>query len=317
MRERPTRRRFSQPYPAREALYWLFKNLAGPPRRVMPFAPLGPDVVLNPVEPRLSIAFVGDLLPTRHVHVSVDSAARAFLAGADWLVGNLEGPIVDGPVPWVFMGQAHDPDILGLLATLAPPERTVLLCANNHAADYGRAVHERSLALLQKAGIRSAGDRSRPTVELAPEVSVTAGTAWSNHPQDFLAPLPSTPPRSGGLRILAPHWGYELETVPRPAQIVQGERWLRHWDAVVGHHSHTPQPVVAREQRGIRRAIAYSLGNFTFAYDLPHHRRGRMLRMEAGRRADGSWAVGRLRWAPIVLRFAGRRRATVTLVSDS
>jgi hypothetical protein len=304
-------RRFAQPYPAREALLWIFKNLAGPPRQPIPFDPLGPDVVLNAITPRLTLAFLGDILPTRRVSFAVDPEVQAFVRGVDWLVGNLEGPVVSRRVPWVFMGQAHTPDILDLLETLAPPERTVLLCANNHAADYGPEIHQASRALLRRHGILCPGDRSQPTVGLTAPVALTAGTAWSNHEQEFLAPLPAAPPAHHGFRILCPHWGYELETVPRQCQITQGARWLREWDLIVGHHSHTPQPVTADAVGRQRRAIAYSLGNFTFGYDLPHHRRGLMLRVEVGPTPDGAWAVGRLQWIAIVLRFAHRRRATV------
>jgi hypothetical protein len=194
-------RRFAQPYPAGEALDWLVKNLAGPPRRPIPFTPVGLDVVLNPIVPALNVAFIGDILPVRHVTVNAAPEARAFMHGADWLVGNLEGPVVDGRVPWVFMGQPHTPAILDLLATLAPPERTVLLCAKNHAADYGRRVHERSLTFLHRHGILCAGDCAEPTVALTPEGGVTAGTAWSNHRQDFLAPLPAAPPSGFALAM--------------------------------------------------------------------------------------------------------------------
>jgi hypothetical protein len=308
---RPTR--FAQPYPAREALYWLVKNLTGPRRCHVPFAALARDVVLNPIVPRLTVAFVGDVLPTRHATISVAPEVQAFIRAADWLVANLEGPVVEGPVPWVFMGQPHTPAILDFLGALAPPERTVLLCANNHAADYGRRVHERSQAFLRRHGVLCAGDRSAATVSLTAEVAVTAGTAWSNQRQDFLAPLPAVPPAGPMFQVLSPHWGYELEAVPRRWQIHHGERWLQAWDAVIGHHSHTPQPITASLAGAIGRPIAYSLGNFTFAYDLAHHRHGRILSLEIGPATDGSWAVGRLRWAPIVLRFAARGRGTVVL----
>jgi hypothetical protein len=314
----PRRRcRFAQPYPPGEALFWIVKNLSGPLRRPIPFQPVGPDVVLNAIEPRLTLGFVGDIMPTRRVSVTVDGGVRRFLHEVDWLVGNLEGPIVHSRPPWVFMGQAHTPDILDLLGELAPPERMVLLCANNHAADYGREVHERSLAILRRHGILCPGDRSLPTVSLTPAVSLTAGTAWSNHEQDFVAPLPATPPCSGGFRILCPHWGYEIETVPRPSQVAQGERWLQAWDLVVGHHSHTPQPVATCAVGSTHRAIAYSLGNFTFGYDIGHHCRGVALRVEVGPMADGTWAVGRLRAVPTQLRFSSRTRATVVLAGHA
>jgi len=304
-------RRFSQPYSAREAIRWIVKNVTGPPRPRFSLVTVGPDVVLNPVVPALSVAFIGDVLPPRRVTIMVAPEVRAFIRSADWLVANLEGPVVDGPVPWVFMGQPHRPAILDLLGGLAPPERTVVLCANNHAADYGRRVHEKSLEFLRRHDILCAGDRTAPTVSLTPDVSVTAGTAWSNHRQEFLAPLPVVPPEGGRFRILSPHWGYELETVPRPVQVEQGERWLRTWDAVVGHHSHTPQPVTALRVGTLGRPMAYSLGNFTFAHDLAHHRRGRILRMEIGPTSRGAWGVGRMQWMSIRLRFDGGRRASV------
>jgi hypothetical protein len=267
--------------------------------------------VLNAVVPALSVAFIGDVLPPRRVTITVAPEIKAFIHSADWLVANLEGPVVDGSVPWVFMGQPHTPAILDLLGTLAPPTRTVVLCANNHAADYGQQVHEKSLEILRRHGLLCAGARTEPTVSLAPGVTVTAGTAWSNHPQEFLAPLPAVSREGDRFRILAPHWGYELETVPRAGQVEQGESWLRTWDAVVGHHSHTPQPISAPQVGSLRRPIAYSLGNFTFAHDLAHHRRGRILRMEIGPTPCGVWGVGRMQWMSVRLRFDGGRRARV------
>lgn len=303
---------FSQPYGLRDAAAWALHNVAGPSRRHGGLTPCVPrDTIANDIRPALTLSMIGDVLPLRGVAYRVSPGVRAFLAGADALIANFEGTIVEGRPPRVFMGQAHAPDVLDLMAGLFPPERTILCSANNHAADYGRDLFDRSRALLEARGFVTIGGADAPAAVIDGTVAVAAGTDWLNRPAPYIQRLDPGPPVPADVafRVLCPHWGHELEAFPRPAQVRRAHRQLARWDMVVGHHSHCPQPITL-ERDG--RLVAYSLGNFTFGYDLPHHLHGLALKVSLGPRADGTWAVGTVQWRPLAIRFT-RRRAIVEL----
>lgn len=64
------------------------------------------------------------------------------------------------------------------------------------------------------------------------------------------------------VNILFPHWGYELETYPRPEIVHLAKTYAREFDAILGHHPHTVQPFTTDRLRYGNRPIAYSLGDF-------------------------------------------------------
>jgi Bacterial capsule synthesis protein PGA_cap len=303
---------FSQPYGLRDAAAWVLHNVAGPSRR---YAELTDGVrsgtTANPIRQVLTLAFVGDVLPFRGVAFRVSEELREFLAGADVLIGNFEGTIVEGRPPRVFMGQAHSPQIIEFLTDLFPPERTVLTCANNHAPDYGRALFERSHELLTACGFRAIGGVDAPAALIDGVVALAAGTDWLNRPADYVQGLDPAPPvhADATFRVLCPHWGHELEAFPRPDQVQRANRLLERWDMIVGHHSHCPQPVSLRDGPRARQIVAYSLGNFTFGYNMRHHLHGLVLKVSVGPQWDGAWAAGRVEWRRISIRF--ERRAAV------
>lgn len=314
-RREPTRRWFSQPYPWPEALGWLAKNVFGPTRDHGDLtSSIGPEVRVDAITPNLTVAFVGDILPLAGRRFSVGEDVKAFFDGAALLVGNLEGTLIDGRPPRAFLGQAHTPATLDFLADLFPPDRTLLTCANNHAGEYGWAHFTRSQGMLEDRGFCVIGRADEPAVLLNGQVLIAAGTAWFNRPCAYVSRIDALGHCAGvdaAFRIVCPHWGYELEAYPRPAQIAQAHRLLGRWDAIVGHHSHWPQPVAFETSTAGRRLVAYSLGNFTFGLKLGKHLRGTILRLELGPRADGRWAVGRIQWRRTRIRLAGRRDAVV------
>jgi hypothetical protein len=167
------------------------------------------DSVRNRVTTQLSLGFVGDVLPLRKTVASLDPTVTDFFSGVDYLVANFEGTLVEGRAPWVFMAQPHDDTTLQVLRLLAAPERTVLLCANNHSLDYGFDAYCDSVRQLRARGYLVA-DYRQSCLSLNHAVSIAAGTAWSNQPSDRFAPLAAiaaAPPVASPFRILCPHWG--------------------------------------------------------------------------------------------------------------
>ena len=305
---------FSQPYGLGDAAAWLLHNVAGPSRRHAGLTSAVPSgTIANPIAPALTLVFVGDVLPFRGAAYRVSDALRAFLEGADYLVANFEGTIVEGGrsrLPRIFLGQVHSIEVIDFLADLFPPERTVLTCANNHAPDYGRELFDQSRVLLKARGFVTIGSVDDSAVLIDDVVTLAACTDWLNRPADFVQRLDPGPlvPAEAAFRVLCPHWGYELESFPRPAQVGRAKGLLEGWDMIVGHHSHCPQPVTLHDGGGpaAKQLVAYSLGNFTFGYNLRHHLHGVILKVSVGPLWDGRWAVGRVDWRPTAIRFAQR-----------
>ncbi len=312
---RPRTRYFSQPYSLREAAAWLAHNVLGPSsagRDLTSWIASGTEA--NPIRPELTLAFIGDILPLHGMRFRIADEVRSFVRDADLLVGNFEGTLVSGRPPRVFLGQAHDEDVLDLLAELAPPERTVLTCANNHAADYGWERFARSCERLEARGFTIAGRADRPAVTIAGKVVLASATAWSNRPCGYVARLADVrrdATAGAAFHILCPHWGYELRRYPDRRQILEARRLIAEWDMIVGHHSHCPQPVTLVSAAGARQLIAYSLGNFAFGLKLRHHRHGLVLKVRIGPGADGQWAAGTIEWVATEIGFAGGREASL------
>lgn len=305
------------PYGLRETLGVLGRMVTGP-RSANPAAveSLPEESRLNPVQPGARIAFVGDVMATsaallgrRHTlrrrlyPLEVGDGLVAAVAGCDALVANFEGVLSDRPR--FFVDQAHHPSILESLAKLFPPARTFLCLANNHAADFGRAAFDATVDALGRAGFVVFGTAARPAAEVAPGVTVVGGTAWSNRPCDFVARLDQSAgaARPGHANVLFPHWGFELEAFPRRDTVALAGRLAEQFEAIVGHHSHTPQPVSALAGADGRvRPVAYSLGNFCFGNAVAHYSSGLLLTLEVGKTGDGRWAAGELRWSPLQCR---------------
>jgi len=306
---------FSQPYPWREAAWWVAKNLFGPSRAHHGLAPaLDHDVRTEAITSQVAVGFLGDILPLGAREYVVGDDVKSFFANADLLVGNFEGTVIDGRPPSRFLGQAHTRATLDLLAELFPPERTILTCANNHAGEYGWERSARSQRMLEARGFRVLGRADEPAALVDGRVLIAAGTAWTNRPGGYAARLEALERIAevkAAFRIACPHWGYELEAYPRPAQLADAGRLLQRWDAIVGHHTHWPQPVTLHHAAGGPRLVAYSLGNFTFGLNFSKHLRGAILRLELGPRADGRWAVGRVAWRLTRIRLVGRRYGVI------
>jgi len=314
-RRDPPRQWLSQPYPWREAAWWVAKTLFGPARAHAGLVPrLDQNVCTEAITPRMTVGFLGDIMPLGAREFVVDDRVKAFFAGVDLLVGNLEGTVIDGRAPSRFMGQAHTRATIDLLADLFPPERTLLTCANNHAGEYGWALAAESQRILEARGFGVVGRADEPAALVDGRVLIAVGTDWTNRRCGYAARLEALERLAevdAALRIACPHWGYELEANPRPPQVARAGRLLRQWDAIVGHHSHWPQPVTLYHTTGGPRLVAYSLGNFTFGLNFSKHLQGAILRLELGPRADGRWAVGRVAWRATRIRFLGQRYGVV------
>jgi Bacterial capsule synthesis protein PGA_cap len=304
----------AQPYGFADAALWLVRNVFGPSRRhrsLTPFMRRGAR--LNRIVPAATIVFIGDIMPCRGITLDYTPGLRSFIADADYLVGNFEGTILTKKAPPVLFGQAHAISILDSLASLFPPEKTILSCANNHTADYGWAHFRESYRLLERFGFRPIGRKDNPRVLLDGAINIAACTQWSNQACDYIARVEqadSLIDSSAKFNIMFPCWGTEMCLYPSPSQIEAAAEMLHRWDMIVGHHSHCPQPVTAAAAAKKRKLIAYSLGNFVFGVNLSQYLRGLAVKVRIGP-GRGGWRVGEVDWRFIQVRFVSNSRARV------
>jgi poly-gamma-glutamate capsule biosynthesis protein CapA/YwtB (metallophosphatase superfamily) len=174
--------------------------------------------------------------------------------------------------------------------------------ANNHSLDYGRIALADTLAYAKRYGIRTVGGganlaRARRPATLRRGGLRLAFLGFSDvRPPGFDA----GPKRSGAtpafpryvradvrtaardhhIVVVYFHWGIELDRTPSLRQRRLARVALRAGATVVlGAHPHVLQP---RERRG-SRFVAWSLGNFVFAWNSPGTNRTGILRLGLGR----------------------------------
>lgn len=286
------------PYSFRELMGWIWRNVTGV-RKGNPsgIRPLPQQRVLNPIRPRITLGFIGDIMDMNRKVLSVSNPVRDFMRSCDFLFGNFEATITHARKPGLF-AQAHDPSILESLAEFFPPHRTFLSVANNHAGDFPLSVFRESLVTIRKRGFHVLGTLQEPVADIPGPVRVVAASMWSNHPFEEMVTFDALGEYCGpaGFHIAYPHWGYELERFPRPAIVRACGQLLQRFDAVVGHHSHVPQPLADVRYGVGSKLAAFSLGDFCTGLRIKKYQYGIVCRMEIGPGEDGLWRIGLVDW---------------------
>ena len=229
--------------------------------------------------------------------LAVGRDTAEFFQDCDAIVGNLEGMITSHRKSRLAQ-QRHNEEIISSLADAFPVQRIYLIVANNHAADFGVEVFRNTIERLESWGFHVLGQRERPYLDIAECARIVTGSTWSNQSCDWIAEFRDarTVPQIPAINILCPHWGYELEFYPRLHIVQMGQDLLNQFDAIIGHHSHTPQPIARLDCGGKPRLIAYSLGDFCTGIKYRNYRNGIALRITLGRTHGGSWAIGAVEW---------------------
>ncbi|MBU2646692.1 CapA family protein [bacterium] len=292
----------NSPYNLRETFGYFKRNYLGPVSKNRGLVSYAPEsFALNPgIESVIRIGFIGDIMDMAGRDLCMGEALKSFFEDCDVLIGNFEATITTAK--GAYMAQRHKPQILEALAELFPPEKTALSMANNHAGDFGYEIWSASRTMVEERGFQVFGTVERPAAFLPQDVCVVGGTRWTNQPCDYIVMVDAVTDylKPGQFNILYPHWGYELELFPRPETVRLGEQWLQRFEAVIGHHSHTPQPVSVVSPKGEtgsgRQLIAFGLGDFCIWETLRHYHFGQVLKIEIGTATDGSRLIGQVAW---------------------
>jgi len=290
----------STPYNLRESIGWLIRNAVGLSRKNAGIVECIPNShVVNPgINPQYKIVFVGDIGPSARSRIKFGRELKQFVSGSDCLIANFAGTIIGKRQRVVPFDQAHIPQVRDMLADFFPPKKTCLSVANNHAGDFGKKVFLESVEMLRSGGFRVFGWNERPYVDIKDDIRIINGTMWSNRPCDYVCRLEDSERRikPGAFNFLYPHFGYELELYPRPEIVALGRELLEKFDAVIGGHSHCPQPVTVEEVEGIKRVLAYSMGDLCTSERMKKYQYGIVLKLELGRNAAGKLLAGKVEW---------------------
>jgi poly-gamma-glutamate capsule biosynthesis protein CapA/YwtB (metallophosphatase superfamily) len=219
-----------------------------------------------------------------------------FIEGSDFLIGNFEATLTSDKKR--INRKRHKPQILDALANLFNPKKTYLSTANNHSADFSENRFSESVAQLKKRGFNVFGIEKTPFLDIADDLRVIGGTQWSNYPCDYVVELKESSQyiKNDSFNLLFPHWGYEMELYPRIETIDKGKELLGKFNALVGHHSHNPQPISFIPFSNDNKLIAYSLGNFCDGKEFEMHNYGILIKIEIGPDANDNWQVGKCIW---------------------
>jgi hypothetical protein len=288
---------FGSPYSLKENFGWFRRLLCGPSTNNSGNVQyLGKSSVLNKITPKYTISFIGDIMDVNLKDLIISDNVKQFIEGSDFLIGNFEATLTSNKKR--INGKRHKPQILDALANLFNPKKTFLSTANNHSADFGEKSFRESVAKLKKRGFNEFGNEKTPFLDLADDLRVIGCTQWSNYPCDYLVRLEESSQyiKEDSFNLLFPHWGYEMELYPRIETINKGKELLSKFDALIGHHSHNPQPVSFIPFGNDNKLIAYSLGDFCDGKEFEMHNYGIVIKIEIGTDDNGNWQVGKYEW---------------------
>lgn len=229
---------------------------------------IDPSYILNTIKPEYSIGFIGDIMDLVNKDLIIGDKLKHYLKNVDFLVGNFEGTIIDSDkfsrIKGIYSDIRHKPQIMDALETLFPPENTFLSVANNHAGDFGRIPFFKSLEKLNSKGFHLFGTKKQPYIDLNEDIRVIGGTVWSNRPCDYIINLYDSELyiEPGVFNILFPHWDYEYYLYPSSEIIELARHLIENYNAIIGHHSHCPQPISFHHLNGYKKLLAYCLGDF-------------------------------------------------------
>lgn len=241
------------------------------------------------------VSFVGDIMSLGDSKLVISSELKDFISDSDYLVGNMESTIRSGKSPVCF--QSNRREVLHDLSGIFDPGKTYLSLANNHAGDFKERGFRRSLDILEESGFNLFGFDDRAYADPGGHFRLIGATQWSNRMVDYLIPLDERIIkycRDGGVNILFPHWGYELRAYPDLSTVESGNKLMKSFDAVIGHHSHTPQPVVPYPDEN--KLMAYSLGNLCFKTVFRKFFYGLVVNLVIVKDDDGRNKIGHAEW---------------------
>lgn len=230
---------------------------------------------LTPPKPTILRAF-GDIMMGRNVEAWTDKRGlhypfermQELLSGADFLIANLEGPVISKPVR-TPTGSTRFSFGEAIARTLREEGFNLLSIANNHTFDYGDKGLAETRTFLRAHGVEPFGD---PNEEGARVVTQEVrgqkfhfvgfnGFRPSFDSKKAAGVVAELSKKEDGIIVVMMHWGTEYALRHNRAQEQFAHALIDAGaDVIFGHHPHVVQDIEVYEGK----AIFYSLGNFIF-----------------------------------------------------
>ena len=231
----------------------------------------------------LGVSALGEKTLLRYGQDAPFTHVKQILIDADFVIGNLETPIVDASIKTVRNYEVPR-QIPGVERTFATQKFYGLSLANNHAMDYGDIGLAQTISRLERAGVKTFGagsdlDHARKPLILEKN-GIRIGILGVCHPYRNHEHLLASKTKAGvayldpemlsqdirqlkkqvDFVVVFPHWGNIFKPINGEQRRYARAAVKAGADLIIGHHPHIPQEV--ETYRGI--PILYSLGNFVF-----------------------------------------------------
>lgn len=228
-----------------------------------------------------TLLFVGDIMLDRYIRTVLDSKGPAFVFGGvssllsspDITIGNLEGPITNGPSRSVGTMVGHKDN---MRFTFAPTTASMLAgngfdvvsIGNNHINDAETIGIESTKRYLTASGIVFVGDPLRTTKEpVVREIKgyrigfVGYNQFYGADEDHTLQVIQDARRQNLDAVVVLAHWGEEYTTTP-PLEVRALAQKMSDAGAtlIIGTHSH----VIGESEDIGNTRVYYSLGNFVF-----------------------------------------------------
>ncbi len=225
-----------------------------------------------------TIVFTGDIMLDRNVNKLMEQFGydypfekiRRVMTGIDFVVGNLEGPIVCDKEPYQYNTLSFSFD-KRVAPSLKKVGFTILSLANNHTDNKGQTGLKETRQILSSYDIQPVGDpvdSSSSFVYKAGDVVFTAfNFTYSINEDAFRTVKEIRQLHKECFIVSIVHWGNEYEKTSSSFQKKIAYRLAESGvDLIIGSHPHVVQDIelytAAERKKDV--PIFYSLGNFVF-----------------------------------------------------
>lgn len=200
-----------------------------------------------------------------------------FLKGVDFIIGNLEGPIIETP-----RAECQNKELTFQFASttnrlLYAANFDLVNLANNHSFDCYQVGIDSTQKYLGNYSMGYFGNRTLETSYVIKKVHdkniafVGIDQTTQPVPVENFYPLVKKLKSENDYVVINIHWGYEYDTLQSKIQEDIAHNLIDNGaDVIFGHHPHVIQPVEIYKGK----AVFYSLGNLIFDQQTPDTNQG-------------------------------------------
>lgn len=250
--------------------------------------------LLNTNNPEtLSLCFLGDFMGVGNKKVFIDDELKSYINSSDKVIFNLESVVTNHK--GLILGKQHtSPDVFSKFLSQFIKDKVLINVANNHLFDFGVDGVVDTLNNIQENNCNYFGTINRPKLEVAKDLFIQGSTFWFNKEDRFVNRFQKLTNNNQTIHFV--HWGDEFKKFPSDEQRDFIENLDMNCLSLIGHHSHSPQPIEIHNNK----VIAYSLGNFATYFSSEKINNGIILKLNLINK-NSSWQLVSCEWDQIFI----------------